>query len=101
LLPNGLDGGAGSATSFGLAAYLHVLSIGSGSVTFTVQDSADRIDWTAVTGGAFTAATAAGTQRIQTATDGDVRRYVRVHPTGTFTTVVAVVNFVRYLNQQS
>lgn len=99
LLPNGVDQTTVS-TSFGLAAYLHVLSIGSGTVTFTVQDSANRIAWANVTGGAFTGATAAGTQRIQTATNGTVRRYIRVNVTGTFTNVVAVVNVVRYLNQQ-
>jgi hypothetical protein len=98
LLPNGLDGTA--STSFGLAAYLHVFSIGSGTATFTIQDSANRIDWTNVTGGGFTNVTAAGTQRIQTATNGTVRRYVRITVTGTFTNVVAIVNFVRYLNLQ-
>jgi hypothetical protein len=104
LLPNGLDDlfprTATTSTAFGLAAYLHVLSIGSGSATFTVQDSSNRTAWTNVTGGAFTAASAAGTQRIQTSKTGTVRRYVRVNVTGTFTNVVAVVNYVRYLNAQ-
>jgi hypothetical protein len=99
LLPNGVDGGA--STSFGLAGYLHAFSIGSGSATVTIQDSANRIDWTNVTGGGFTAVTGATTQRIQTATNGTVRRYVRVHVTGTFTNLVLAVNFVRYLNQQA
>lgn len=98
LLPNGIDGLA--STSFGLAAYLHVFSIGSGSATVTIQDSANRIAWANVTGGAFTAVTGVTTQRIQTATNGTVRRYVRVNVTGIFTNLVAVVNFVRYLNQQ-
>ena len=104
LLPNGIDDlfprTATTSTAFGLAAYLHLISIGSGSVTFTVQDSANRIVWTNVTSGGFTAATAAGTQRIQTATNGTVRRYLRINVTGTFTNVVAVVSVVRYLNQQ-
>jgi hypothetical protein len=104
LLPNGLDDlfprTGTTSTAFGLAAYVHLISIGSGSITFTVQDSANRIAWANVTGGGFTAMTAAGAQRIQTATNGTVRRYVRVHPTGTFTNAVAVVNYVRYLNQQ-
>jgi hypothetical protein len=102
LLPNGVDrlAGATASTSFGLAAYLHVFSIGSGTATFTIQDSANRIAWANVTGGGFTNVTAAGVQRIQTATNGTVRRYVRVNVTGSFTNVVAVVHFVRYLNQQ-
>lgn len=102
LLPNGIDrpGGATASTLFGLAAYLHLISIGSGTVTFTVQDSANRIAWANVTGGAFTGKTAAGTDRIQTATNGTVRRYLRVNVTGTFTNAVAVVNVVRYLSQQ-
>lgn len=99
LLPNGVDQTVVS-TAFGLAAYLHAFSIGSGSATVRIQDSADRIAWADVTGGAFTAVTGATTQRIQTATNGTVRRYVRVNVTGTFTNLVAVVNVVRYLNQQ-
>lgn len=98
LLPNGIDHLA--STSFGLAGYLHAFSIGSGSATLTIQDSANRIAWANVTGGGFTAVTGATTQRIQTAKNGTVRRYIRVNVTGVFTNLVAVVSVVPYLNAQ-
>lgn len=98
LLPNGIDRGSGSASNFGLAAYLHAISIGSGSATVTIEDSADRIAWDAVI--AFAAVTTAGAQRIQTSTSENVRRYVRAAVTGTFTNLVAAVSVVPYITQQ-
>lgn len=79
-----LDQGV-TSTAFGLQAYLHVFSVTGTSVTVTVQDSADNVTYAAVTGGAFTAATAAGAQRIATASNQTVRRYLRIATTGTFT----------------
>lgn len=88
-----IDGGA--ATAFGLQAYLHVLAFTGTSVTVTLEDSADNSSWAAITGGAFAAATGIGMQRIQTARDGAVRRYVRAVTTGTFSNAVFLVNFIR------
>lgn len=90
-----------TSTLFGAAAYLHVISHGSGTATFTIQDSADDSSFAAVTGMAFTNVTAATSERIQGATDATVRRYVRVQKTGVSTATVAVINFVRYLTSQA
>jgi hypothetical protein len=84
-----LDGGA--ATDFGLQAYLHVLSFSGTSITVTLEDSADNASFSAITGGAFTAATAAGAERIQTARDATIRRYVRCALTGTYSSAVILV----------
>jgi len=83
-------------SAFGGSAYLHVFSHGSGTATFTIQDSANNTDFLAVTDLAFTAVTGATTQRLQTAAGATIRRYVRVQKTGTSTATVAAINFVRY-----
>lgn len=79
-----------ASTSFGWQAYLQTFALIGTSATVTLQDSADNVTFTNLSGGAFTAATAIGTQRIASATPtATVRRYVRVATTGTFT----VANF--------
>jgi hypothetical protein len=83
-------------TEFGAAAYLHVFSHGSGTATFTIQDSDDDVTYAAITGLAFTAVTGATTQRLQTAAGATIRQYVRVQKTGVSTATVAVINFIRY-----
>lgn len=72
------------STAFGLQAYLHVFAITGTSVTVKLQDSPDNVTFTDVTGGAFTAATVAGAQRIATSNALTVARYLRVATTGTF-----------------
>lgn len=92
-----VDFGTG-ATSFGLQAYLHVFDLTGTDVTVTVEESSDDgagDAWTAVTGGAFTAATGVGAQRLQTARDQTVERYLRVTTTGTFTSAVFAVSVIR------
>lgn len=90
----GFDGAA--ATAFGLQAYLHVLDFTGTDVTVTVQDSANNADWTDLADGAFTEVTTAPfAERISTARDADVRRYLRVATTGTFTSVTFAVMVVR------
>lgn len=93
---NGIDRGTGSASNFGAAAYLHAFSLGSGTVQLTVQDSGDRSTWDDVPGLAFTPVTAATTERLVTGPTENVRRYVRVEVTGTFTDLVAAVVVVPY-----
>lgn len=90
-----IDLGAVS-TAFGAAAYLHVFSVASGTATFTVQDSDDNLSFSAVTGLAFTGATGATTQRLQTAAGATIRQYVRIQGTGVHGAAVVAVNFVRY-----
>lgn len=78
-------------TALGLQAYLHVFALTGTSVTVKLQDSPDNSVWTDVVGGAFTAATVAGAQRIQTARDQTVQRYLRAVSVGTFTSAVFAV----------
>jgi hypothetical protein len=81
-----VDFGTGS-TTFGLQAYLQVFAFTGTSVTVSLEESSDNgaVDpWTAVTGGAFTAATGVTAQRIATSAVQTVERYLRVVTTGTF-----------------
>lgn len=89
-----LDGTAG--TNFGLQAYLHVFSLGSGTPTVKLQESSDNgaDAYADVTGGTFGAVTA-GSYRIATATNLAVERYLKVVTTGTFTNLVFAVQVVR------
>lgn len=93
---SGVDGGA--ETEFGLQAYLHVFSVGSGTPSFKLQESSDPAGsgdaFADVTGGAFTIQ-AAGSERIATANDQTIERYLRVVTTGTFTDAVFAVSVVR------
>lgn len=94
----GVDFLAGS--SFGIAAYLHVFAFTGTSVTVKIQESSDNAVGDAyadVVGGAFTAATGVTSQRIQTATNLTVERWLRVVTTGTFSNAVFSVNVIRYL----
>jgi hypothetical protein len=86
-----------TSTLFGATAYLHVFSLGSGTPTVTVADSANDTDFAALspTSLAFSP-TGAGTERLQTGLTATVRRYVRIQVTGTYTALVCALNFVRY-----
>ena len=92
-------GASAPPTLFGLAAYLHVLSIGSGSATVHVQDSSDHVSFADVTGAVFSAASGATSQRVATSATQAVNRYLRLNVTGTFVNLTAVVSVVRYINQ--
>ena len=92
-----VDFGTGS-TAFGLQAYLHVFSFTGTSVTVKLQESSDNgagDAWADVVGGAFTAATGITSQRIATASNQTVERYLRVVTTGTFTNAVFAVSVIR------
>lgn len=73
-----VDGAAATTASW--AAYLHVFAV-TGTVTPTltarIQDSADNTTFADVTGGAFAAKTAIGSERIAGAAGATLRRYVR------------------------
>lgn len=82
-------------TFLGAQAYLQVTGFAGTSVTAAVQDSADGSSWAGVTGLSFTAVTAApNAQRLATAGNATVRRYLRAITTGTFSsaTFAVVVN---------
>lgn len=92
-----VDFGTGS-TSFGLQAYLHVFAFTGTSVTVKLQESSDNgagDAWADVTGGAFTAATGITSERIATASNQTVERYLRVVTTGTFSNAVFAVSVNR------
>lgn len=86
-------------TAVGAQAYLQVTSFTGTSVTAAVQDSADGSTFTAVTGLTFTAATAAPAwQRLATAGNATVRRYLRVSTTGTFSSATFALMINRNLS---
>lgn len=90
----GLDGLA--ATAFGAQAYLHAFDFAGTSATVKVQDSADNVSFADVTGLTFTNVTAAPVaERLQTARDATIRRYLRVATTGTFNPLTFAVMVVR------
>lgn len=93
---NGTGVDFGAAGSFGLQAYLHAVSFTGTNCTITVQQSSDNGSGDAfanVTGGSFTEVTSAPfAERIATARDQAVERYLRVVTTGTFTSIVFSVS---------
>ena len=89
----------GAATTRGFAAYLHAISLGSGTAVVAVQDSADNSSFANVTCGVFSNVTAATSERIGTGMASTLRRYVKVNVSGTFTNLVAFVTVVRYPNK--
>lgn len=84
----------GAPASFGLQAYLHVQAFTGTSATIKLQSSSDNGAGDAfadVTGGGFTLVTAATKERIATARNLAVERYLRVVTTGTFSNLVFAV----------
>lgn len=79
---NGTGRDFGAATAFGLQAYLHVFAFTGTDATIRLQESSDNAVGDAyanVTGGAFTAVTAAPfVQRIETARNLAVEQWLRV-----------------------
>lgn len=91
---NGTGVDFSAAGSFGLQAYLHVVSFTGTSATVKLQQSSDNGSgdaWADVTGGGFTTVTGATSERIATARDQAVERYLRVVTTGTFSELEFVV----------
>jgi hypothetical protein len=87
-------------TDFGLQAYLHVFTFTGTDATITIQESSDNAGdgYANVVGGAFTAVTAAPySQRIATAVDLTVERYLKVTTTTAagFTSMTFAVSIVR------
>lgn len=76
------DDAAASAT--GWTAHLHVIAVDAGSWVIKLQDAAVSNTYSDLTGGAFTAATTATSQRLQSAAATTaMRRYVRYVATRT------------------
>ena len=97
---NAVDTGA-AITGATWCLHAHLLSLagtGGPTVTLKVQDSADNISFADVTGMTFTAVTAGpGVQRIATASNQTVRRYLRAVTTtsGGFTSATFAVAVAR------
>jgi len=84
----------GASYSFGLQAYLHVISFTGTSATITIQSSSDNgvgDAFSAITSGAFTTVTGATKERIATASNQAIERYLRIATTGTFSSLVFAV----------
>lgn len=84
------------STAFGAVGYLQVFSFTGTSVTVAIQDSADNAAFANITGLVFTAATGRTQERLATGTTATIRRYVRINLTGTFTSAVIAVGFVKF-----
>lgn len=99
---NGSSINSGAASTFGIAAYLHVFAFTGTSVVVKIQQSSDNgvgDAWADVTGAAFTSATGITFQRIQTAENLAVEQYLRAVTVGTFSNAVFAVSVVRYLTE--
>jgi hypothetical protein len=84
----------GSST-FGAQFYLQAFALTGTSCTVTIEDSADNSSWATLSGMSFTAFTGPAYERIMTARNATVRRYLRAVTTGTFTSATFVVAAVR------
>tara|TARA_R110000824_G_scaffold359594_3_gene547158 strand:- start:2433 stop:3152 length:720 start_codon:yes stop_codon:yes gene_type:complete len=84
-----VDGAA--QTTGGARAMIQAFSITSGTATVTIQDSPDNVTYGTLQ--AFTAVTAKSSEAI--AISGTVERYVKVVTSGTFSTLVLAVAFIR------
>lgn len=91
------DYGAGSTSSVGFAADLHMTGgTAITSVTIKLVDSADNSSFADVTGGGFTAITSTTpTSQQITHASTSVRRYVRTNRAGTFTSVTYAVSIAK------
>lgn len=90
----GFDDGAGAATAFGLQAYLHVFAFTGTSAAITIQDSDDNGSGDAyalVTGASFASVTGVTSERIQTGRTENVKEWLRVNITGTYSNLVFAV----------
>lgn len=72
-----------AATTTGWTAHLHVTAVSGGSWVVKLQDAAVSNTYSDVSGGAFTAATTATSQRLLSASGATLRRYVRYVATRT------------------
>ena len=83
-----------ASSSNGLAAYLHIVDINSGTPTFKIQDSANDSDWADLVG--FTAVANGNEPTSERVTvSGTVNRYLRVTTTGTFSNAKYVLMYRR------
>lgn len=96
----GFDDGSGAATNFGLSMFVHLLSFTGTSITVTLQDSDDNgtDPYATVTGATTGALTTAQGIRVRTSATENVKEWLRVTTTGTFSAATFVVSYVRYFS---
>lgn len=96
---SGVDDLAGTPTStnFGATVFVHLLSLTGTNVIFTLRDAAIEGTYSAVTGGAATSMTAAGYQQWSTSSTRNIRRYLSIGTSGTFSEAIFVVGVIRHL----
>ena len=80
----------GAATSSGAVGMLHIMDINSGSPTIAIQDSANNSSFTSIIGFS-TVADGAEPKAERVSMTGNVRRYISVVSTGTFSNCVFAV----------
>lgn len=88
-----------ASSAFGLSAYLHVFAFTGTSATVKIQESSDNgvgDAYVDVVGGGFTAVAGVTFQRIQTANNLAVERWLRTVTTGVFTNLVFAVSVCRH-----
>lgn len=86
------------ATSFGGQAYFQVLSVVGTSVTIDIQSattSGGSYSTTGLTSSAVTSAAAPAVQRVSVANTTTINEFLKVVTTGTFTSAVFAVCFIR------
>lgn len=95
---SGLDDLAGSPTStdFGATMYAQVFSFSGTSITFTLRDAATEPTYAAVTGGASSAINAVGGYRWSTSSTQNIRRFLTIGTSGTFSQCTFAVAVVRH-----
>lgn len=91
-----------ASTSTGWHAHLHVTAVEGGSWVIKLEDASvsNFSDGADVTGGAFTAATGATSQRLAGATSATLRRYVRYVATRTGGSVGDGISFALAYSRQ-
>ncbi len=95
---NGTGVDFAAATAFGLQAYLQVFAFTGTSATIKLQESSDNGSGDAyadVTGGAFALVTGVTSERVATAGNLAVERWLRVVTTGVFSNLVFAVVVAR------
>ena len=89
---------AGVDSDFGATMWVHLIAFTGTSVTFTLRDAATEPTYANVTGGASSALTAAGYEVWSTSATQNIRRYLTVGTTGTFSNAVFAFGVARHLS---
>lgn len=94
----GYNDEAAAATNFGLQLYVHLMSFTGTSITIAVHDSNDNAatdPYTLVTGATTAALTTPQAVRVETSATENVKEWLRITTTGTFSQAIFVAAYVR------